>query len=72
LAGFKFLKATAYFFSSAGLTDFSGVSDLNKSLIELVVVSQAELMDAHPVKQKRTSTVAANVKGLIVFIGFLF
>jgi len=64
-----FEKASVYFFSSAGLSDFS---DLNKSPIELVVESQAELMDAHPVKQKRTSTAAASVKGLIVLIGFLF
>ena len=49
------LVAKDYFFSSTGL------SDLKKSLIELVVESQAELIDAHPVKHSNESMTTAKM-----------
>ena len=49
-----------YFFSSAGL------SDLKKSPIEDVVESQAELMEAQPVKHKAVIITDMKVRDLSV------
>jgi hypothetical protein len=49
-----------YFFSSAGL------SDLKKSPIEDVVESQAELIEAQPVKHKAVNITEIKVRDLSV------
>jgi hypothetical protein len=59
-----------YFFSSTGLSpaglSAAGLSDLKKSPIEDVVESQAELMEAQPVKHKAVIITDMKVRDLSV------